>query len=74
MQGYKTIVLNLVALFATYLASHYGIIIDQDSQISLAVTIMTIGNIGLRLLTKTPVFTKEQTLGNNPQAQAAQKT
>ena len=71
LQGYRTIFVNLVALGAAWLASHYGIIIDENSQTALVVTLVTLSNIGLRLLTKTPVFTKEQTLGNNPQAAQA---
>ncbi len=56
--GFKTVIFNVVALIAAWLAAHYGIDIAPEEQAAIAVTIVTVGNIVLRIFTKTPIFTK----------------
>lgn len=56
--GYRTIIANLVLLLAGWLNTHYQIVIDPNDQVAIVTSVLAIGNIGLRLLTKTPVFDK----------------
>jgi hypothetical protein len=58
LQGFKTIIFNVVALIAAWLATNYGIDLAPDEQAAIAVTIVTVGNIILRIFTKSAVFTK----------------
>ena len=58
LQGFKTVIFNIVALIAAWLATHYGIDIAPDEQAAIAVSIVTIGNIILRIFTKSAIFTK----------------
>lgn len=58
LQGFKTIIFNVVALIAAWLATNYGIDLAPDEQAAIAVTIVTVGNIMLRIFTKSAIFTK----------------
>lgn len=58
LQGFKTIIFNIVALIAAWLATNFGIELAPDEQAAIAVTIVTIGNIILRIFTKSAIFTK----------------
>ena len=58
LQGYRTILVNLVALAAAWLNTHFQIVVDPEDQIAIVTTLLAIGNIGLRLLTSTPAFKK----------------
>ena len=55
LQGFKTIAFNLVAIVASWLATEYGIELPEDHQTAITVTIVSLANIGLRLITKTPI-------------------
>lgn len=54
MKGYRTIVVNGVALLAS-LAVLAGVEIGVDEQSAIVLTIMTAINIGLRKVTTTPL-------------------
>ena len=58
LQGFKTIIFNIVALIAAWLATNFGIELAPDEQAAIAVTLVTIGNIILRIFTKSAIFTK----------------
>jgi hypothetical protein len=58
LQGFKTVIFNIVALVAAWLATNYGITIAPEEQAAIAVTIVTIGNIILRIFTKSAIFKK----------------
>lgn len=58
LQGFKTIIFNIVALIAAWLATNFGIDIAPEEQAAIAVTLVTIGNIILRIFTKSAVFKK----------------
>ena len=53
LSGYKTIIFNLVAIGASWLTTSYGIELPEEHQTAISVTIISIINIGLRLMTKT---------------------
>jgi len=59
MQGYRTIICNVVALLAVWLNEKFGIALELQDQEALVATIIIVGNIYLRLKTTTPVFKKE---------------
>lgn len=60
LQGFKTVIFNIVAMIAAWLAAHYGIDIAPEDQAAIAVTIVTLGNIVLRIFTKTSIFNRNQ--------------
>jgi hypothetical protein len=55
LQGFKTIIFNIVAITATWLATEHGIDLAEDHQTAISVTIISLVNIGLRSITKTPI-------------------
>lgn len=58
LQGFKTIIFNLTAALAAWLGATYEIELPEEHQAALATTIVALGNILLRLFTKSPVFKK----------------
>lgn len=59
LQGFKTVIFNIVAMIAAWLATRYGIDIAPEEQMAIAVTLVTIGNILLRIFTKTTIFNRK---------------
>lgn len=59
LQGFKTVIFNLVAIFASWLASEYGIELSDEHQTAVTVTIVSLANIGLRIITRTPICTNK---------------
>ena len=55
MTGFRTIIFNLVAMIAAWLATKYGIEIAEHHQMEITTCIIALGNIALRIITKTPV-------------------
>lgn len=58
LQGCKTITFNIVAIAAGWLATEYGIVLPEEHQTAISVTIISLVNIALRLITKTPIGRK----------------
>ncbi|WP_342270596.1 hypothetical protein [Rickettsia endosymbiont of Orchestes rusci] len=58
LQGFRTIIFNSVALLTAWLA-RFDIDIPEDHQTAMGITLISIINIILRLLTKTPIGKKE---------------
>lgn len=56
LNGFKTVIFNLVAIFAAWMSTQFGIDIDAELQMAIAVTIVGVGNLILRALTNTPIF------------------
>ncbi len=56
LSGFKTVIFNLVALLAAWLATKYGIEVSEEQQTAIAVTIVCVINIILRTFTKTRIF------------------
>lgn len=59
MQGYRTILYNIIALLAVWLNEKFGIVLELKDQEAIVATIIVAGNIYLRMKTTTPVFKKE---------------
>ena len=59
LQGFKTILVNLIVILAAWLNTNYGIVLDGSTQAAIAVSALAIINIGLRIITKTAVFKKQ---------------
>ena len=59
LQGFKTVIFNIVAMIAAWFAAHYGIDIAPEEQMAIAVTLVTLGNILLRIFTKTTIFNRQ---------------
>ena len=57
MDGYKTLIANAVLLIASGLAL-VGIEVGIEEQSAIVVSVVAIGNIILRIFTKTPVLNK----------------
>lgn len=55
LQGFKTLIFNIVAIGASWLATEHGIDLPEEHQTAISVTIVSLANIGLRFLTKTPM-------------------
>ncbi|BFD46381.1 hypothetical protein [Candidatus Tisiphia endosymbiont of Temnostethus pusillus] len=55
LQGFKTIIFNIVAIAASWLASEHGIEVSEDHQTAITITIVSLVNIVLRFLTNTPI-------------------
>ena len=60
LSGFKTITFNIVAIAATWITTEYGIELSEDHQTAFATTIIALANIGLRVLTKTPIGKKDR--------------
>lgn len=60
LQGFRTVLFNLIAILAVWLNDKFGIQLTEEMQTSLVVTILGIGNIILRFITKTPIFKKDE--------------
>lgn len=56
LSGFKTVIFNLVAIFAAWMSTQFGIDIDPELQMAIAVTIVGVGNLILRAITKNPIF------------------
>lgn len=59
LQGFRTLIFNVVAIAATWLANEYGIILSEEHQTAITVTIVSLTNIALRSITKTPICRKK---------------
>ena len=60
MQGWRTLVANALAAVLAWVNSSFGIVeLDPATQGATVVTIMAAMNMGLRMITKTPVGTTE---------------
>jgi hypothetical protein len=55
LQGCKTIIFNIVAIAAGWLTTEYGINLTEEHQTAISITIISLVNIALRLVTKTPI-------------------
>ncbi len=55
LQGFKTIIFNIVAIGASWLATAHGINLTDEHQTAISVTIISLANIGLRFITRTPM-------------------
>lgn len=53
-QGCKTITFNIIAIAAGWLSTEYDIDLPVEDQTAISITIISLINIGLRLITKTP--------------------
>lgn len=51
MKGYKTIIVNVIAI-AVIVGAHYGYDFDPGT---IEIVVMSVVNLGLRFVTKTPV-------------------
>lgn len=60
LQGFKTIIFNIVAIAASLLATNYEIELSPDHQAAITTTMIAVVNIGLRIITKTPVGKKKR--------------
>ncbi len=60
LQGFKTITFNIVAISATWLATEHGIDLPEEHQTAISVTIISVINIVLRLITKTSIGKKDK--------------
>jgi|GEM_PF-3338200 len=52
LQGFRTVLFNLIAILAIWLNDKFGIQLTEEMQTSLVVTILGIGNIILRFITR----------------------
>ena len=55
LQGFRTIIFNIVTIAATWLAGKHGIELTEEHQTAITVTLVSLANIGLRVITKTPI-------------------
>ena len=55
LQGFRTIIFNIVAVAASWVSGSFGIDLSGDTQAAIGTTIIAVANIALRVLTKTPV-------------------
>jgi hypothetical protein len=60
LQGRKTITFNIVAIAASWLATRHGIDLPEEHQTAISITIISLVNIALRLITKTPIGKKDR--------------
>jgi hypothetical protein len=60
LQGCKTITFNIVAIAAGWLTTEYGIVLPEEHQTAISITIISLVNIALRLVTKTPIGKKDK--------------
>jgi hypothetical protein len=65
LQGFRTVIINLIAILAIWLNDKFGIQLNEELQTSLAVTILGLVNICLRFITKTPIFKKDENNKSN---------
>ena len=52
LQGFRTIIFNIIALAATWFGANSHIELIEDNQLEITTTLLALGNIGLRLFTK----------------------
>ena len=64
LQGFRTIIFNIVAIAATWLVVNYGIELSEEHQLAITTSIIALINIVLRLITKTPAFKHESNKQN----------
>jgi hypothetical protein len=60
LQGCKTITFNIVAIAAGWLSAKYNIDLPVEDQTAISITIISLVNIALRLVTKTPIGKKNR--------------
>ena len=60
LQGFRTIIFNGVAIIATWLGTNHGVELSQEHQTAITTTIIAAVNIGLRMVTKTPIGKKKK--------------
>ncbi len=60
LQGFRTIIFNLVTILTTWLAD-LNIELSEEHQTAMSVTVIAIINIILRFITKTPISKNEET-------------
>ena len=61
LQGFKTIIFNIVTAVSSIIGASYGLEITDEHQMAFCTTIIAVGNIILRLVTKTPIGKLDQT-------------
>lgn len=59
LQGYRTLVFNGVALITILINEVFNLQIASNEQEAIATFVLVVGNIILRLKTKTPIGRKE---------------
>lgn len=59
LQGFRTIIFNVITAAASWIGVTYGIEISEEHQMAFCTTIIAVGNIALRLITTTPIGKKE---------------
>lgn len=57
-QGCKTITFNIIAIAAGWLSAKYDIDLPVEDQTAISITIISLINIALRLVTKTSIGRK----------------
>lgn len=60
LQGFRTIIFNIVTAASSIVGAVYGLEITDEHQMAFCTTIIAAGNIILRLFTKTPIGKKDQ--------------
>ena len=61
LQGFRTILFNVLVAVSSWLGVNYGIELTEEHQSAVVTTVIAAANIGLRMLTKTPVGKKDKT-------------
>lgn len=56
LQGFKTVIFNIVAITVSWIGARYGLELTEEHH--TAITVISLANIGLRLTTKTPIGAK----------------
>jgi len=59
LQGFRTIIFNVITAAASWIGVTYGIEISDEHQMAFCTTVIAVANIALRLITNTPVGKKD---------------
>lgn len=59
LQGFRTIIFNIVAIAVSWVGARYGLELTEEHHTAITVTVISLANIGLRLITKTPIGDKK---------------
>lgn len=59
-QGFRTIIFNSLAIVASWLGSNCNLPISEEHLTAITTTLIALVNIGLRVITKTPICKKEE--------------
>lgn len=61
LQGYKTVIFNIVAFIALWLNNNFGIEIPEADYEAIVATVVIVGNLIIRIFfTKSPAFKKQE--------------